>query len=88
MRDALFMVGLIITFVAELINGIQIIVHPDDSGAVNSIVVLVVICFLIGIDRAWELVGGPSIGISHEVAALVRGNERGADNPADKESPP
>jgi len=48
-RDALFMVGLIITFVAELINGIQIIVHPDDSAAVNSIVVLVVICFLIGI---------------------------------------
>jgi hypothetical protein len=88
MRDALFMVGLIITFVAELINGIQIIVHPDDSGAVNSIVVLVVICFLIGIDRAWELVGGPSIGISHEVAALVRGNERGTDDPADKESPP
>ena len=54
----------------------------------NSIVVLVVICFLIGIDRAWELVGGPSIGISQEVVALVRGNEHGADDPADKESPP
>ena len=57
LRDALFMVGLIITFVAQLISGIQVIVRPDDSGAVNRIAVLVVICFLIGIDRAWELVG-------------------------------
>jgi hypothetical protein len=81
------MVGLIITFAAQLISGIQVIVHPDDSGAVDTIVILVVICFLIGIDRAWELIGGPSIGISQEVAALVRGHERGAEDPTDKESP-
>jgi hypothetical protein len=65
-----------------------VIVRPDDSGAVDTIVILVVICFLIGIDRAWELIGGPSIGISQEVVALVRGHERGADDPAGKESPP
>jgi hypothetical protein len=88
LRDALFMVGLIITFAAQLISGIQLIVRPDDSGAVNTIVVLVVICFLIGIDRAWELVGGPSIGISKEVAALMRGHQSDADDPLGKESPP
>jgi hypothetical protein len=88
LHDALFMAGLIITFVAQLISGIQVIVRPDNSGAVDTIVVLVVICFLIGIDRAWELVGGPSIGISREVAALMRGHERDADDPAGKESPP
>jgi hypothetical protein len=82
LRDALFMVGLIITFVVQLIQGIQVIVHPDDSGAVNTIVLLVVICFLIGIDRAWELVGGPSIGISQEVTALVRDRKDGSDEPS------
>lgn len=79
------MVGLIITFVAQLISGIQVIVRPDDSGAVDKIAVLVVICFLIGIDRAWEFVGGPSIGISQEVAALVRGHQRGEEDPTEKE---
>jgi hypothetical protein len=83
LRDALFLIGLIVTFVVQLLKGIQVIVHPGDSGAVNTIVILVVICFLIGIDRAWELVGGPSIGISQEVAALVRGRERDAAEPTD-----
>jgi hypothetical protein len=88
LRDALFMVGLMITFVVQLIYGIQVIVRPGDSDAVNTIVILVVICFLIGIDRAWELVGGPSIGISQEVVALVRGHERDAGDPAGEKSPP
>ena len=29
--------------------------------------------FLIGIARAWELIGGPSIGFAHEVVAIARG---------------
>jgi hypothetical protein len=62
--------------------------RPGDSGAVNTIAILVEISFLIGIDRAWELIGEPSIGISQEVAALVRGHERGADKPSDEQSPP
>jgi hypothetical protein len=87
LRDALFLVGLVAVFVVQLIAGIDVIVRPGDSGEVNTIAAMVALCFLIGIDRAWELVGGPSIGIGHEVAALVRGHERGADDPSDEESP-
>jgi hypothetical protein len=84
LRDTLFLAGLMVTFVVQLILGIRVIVQPSDSGAVNTIMILVVICFLIGIDRAWELVGGPTIGISHEVVALVRSHERGAGDPDGK----
>jgi hypothetical protein len=83
-HDALFLIGLAITFVIQLIEGIEVIAHPGDSGAVDTIAILVAVCFLIGIDRAWELSGGPSIGIGREVAALVRGHERGADDPSGK----
>ena len=84
-RDALFLVGLAVLFVIQLIQGIAVIGPPRNTGAVNTIAVLVIICFLIGIARSWELIGGPSFGIRHEVTELVRRHE---DEPADEEADP
>jgi hypothetical protein len=87
LRHAWLLIVLAVTFVMQLIEGIDVITQPGDSGAVNTIAVLVIICFLIGIARAWELIGGPSIGITREVTALVRSHQRSADDPVDEESP-
>jgi len=78
-RDALFLLGLAVVFVIQLDQGISLIVDPGNSGDVNTIAILVVCCFLIGIARAWALAGGPSIGLSREVTSLIR------DHPHDKE---
>ena len=74
-RDALFLIGLAVTWIIQLVQGTDIIDQPDNPGAVQTIAILVVVCFLIGIARSWELIGGPSIGITHEVVAMVRGHE-------------
>jgi hypothetical protein len=83
-RDALFLIGLAVTFVIQLDQGVELIVTPRNPGAVSTIAILVICCFLIGIARSWELVGGPSFGIAHEVASLVRGHD---SEPADEEKP-
>jgi hypothetical protein len=70
-RDALFLLGLVAVFVVQVITGVQIIAQPAGAGNVNTIAILVIVCFLIGIARAWELIGGPSIGLTREVTALV-----------------
>jgi hypothetical protein len=71
-RDLLFLLGLAVVFVLQMIDGLGVVADPGNSGDVNTIAILVVCCFFIGIARAWELIGGPSIGIRHEVTALVR----------------
>ena len=83
-RDTLFLVGLAVIFVIQLLQGIAVIARPDNPGAVNTIAILVIVCFLIGIARSWELIGAPSFGIMHEVAKLVRGHQ---SEPADEEEP-
>jgi hypothetical protein len=70
-RDALFLVGLLVVFVSELLSGIELIEHPR-TGPVDTIAILVIVCFTIGISRSWELIGGPEIGIRKEVRAIVR----------------
>jgi hypothetical protein len=86
-RDALFLVGLAVTFVIELIEGIAISTQPGNSGAVDTIATLVVVCFLLGIARSWELIGGPSIGLRHEVAALVRAHADSGGVPQEGQPP-
>jgi hypothetical protein len=78
-RDALFLVGLAATFVVQVVDGADVIAHPGDSGSVNTIAILVICCFLIGIARAWELIGGPSFGITHEVTALAKAQRHGEE---------
>ena len=74
-RDALFLVGQAVVFIIQLTFGIELMQSRANSGAANGVAFLVVTCFVIGISRAWELIGGPSIGIGHEIVALIRSGE-------------
>jgi hypothetical protein len=76
-RDAVFLVGLFVTFGLEIGFGIRLGVRPHDKNAAETIAVLVVVCFLIGIARAWELVEGPAIGLGSELFDLARGRRQG-----------
>ena len=78
-RDALFLVGLAVLFIVQFTSGLSVAYNKYDAGAVNDLAILVVISFLVGISRAWELIGGPQIGLRHELYSLVRGAPIGTD---------
>jgi hypothetical protein len=70
--DLTFLVGLLAVFVIQLITGIGLDRHPADGGDLQVLCVLVIVCFLIGIERAWGLVGGPSVRLHHELFVRVQ----------------
>ncbi len=83
LRDALFLIGLAITFGLQALYGLLAIKHPHSSNDADMIATLVIVCFLIGIARSWELIGGPSIGMRSELRAIVRAHgQEGHDGPA------
>jgi hypothetical protein len=88
-RDAFFLAGMVVTFIIQLLSGLNVVNEGShDTSPVETIAIVVIVFFLVGISRAWELVGGPSIGLRHEVVALVRGDNLAADqaDEADGES--
>lgn len=78
-RDLLFLAGLSVVFVIQLAEGWAVARNPADSGGVDTIAFEVVLCFLIGITRSWELIGGPDIAFTREVTQLVPRREREPD---------
>ncbi len=71
-RDALFLAGQAVTLVIQLVAGISAIHSPDSTGDVRTIAIVVIVSFIIGVARAWELIGGPEIGLLHELRLLGR----------------
>lgn len=72
LRDAFFLIVLAAAFVFQFIEGFAVMNNHHDQDGVQNIAYIVICCFLIGIARSWELIGGPSIGLSKEFTALVR----------------
>ncbi|HTU29947.1 MAG TPA: hypothetical protein VMF07_11250 [Solirubrobacteraceae bacterium] len=83
-RQLTFLVLMLVTFSLQVVNGIRLLVHAHSQGAANWIAVLVIVCFMLGIYRSWELIGGPEIGFGHELAELVRERSRDPDTPEDR----
>jgi hypothetical protein len=61
-RDLTFLLGLSVVFLFQAEAGIRLIAHDDNAGALQTVGILVVVCFLVGIARAWEMIGGPRMG--------------------------
>jgi hypothetical protein len=62
--DYRFLFGLLVVFVIQLLAGLGLDRNEHDAGDLQTICVLVIVCFLMGIARAWELVGGQRAGLT------------------------
>ncbi len=75
-RDLVFLFASVAVFVIQLVAGLDLFARPDDAVPARSIAVLVVACFMIGVARAWELIGGPTIGLRREIDKLMHDDDR------------
>lgn len=62
---------LLATFGFEFAGGVELLLNPHDPGAAELVGNLLVALLLIGIARAWELVGDRDTGIIASIAVLA-----------------
>jgi hypothetical protein len=79
-RDVTFLVGQFAVFAGETIAGASFWSHHRTDAA-SAIAILIVAGFLIGIARAWELIGATTIGLTTEVASAIRDQARSRHAP-------
>jgi hypothetical protein len=74
-RQQLFQIELIalllLIFGTELVSGIIVIANPHSSDAVQVISYALIVSLLVGISRAWELIGDRDTGLSASIAVLL-----------------
>jgi hypothetical protein len=82
-RPQLYLIVLLlVAFGCELIFGIALIGRPDRSWALEDVGYVLIASLLIGIARAWELVGDWDTGIVSSIALLL-GLKSMSGSPAD-----
>jgi hypothetical protein len=72
LRELFLVLALVPVYVIQLINAVDLLDDPRATGALQTEAILVVVCFLIGIARAWELLGVRHTGLVHTAISLTR----------------
>jgi hypothetical protein len=67
-----YLLVLTVLFSVEFDAGLRFVDGGSEADASSTLSVVLVVCFLVGISRAWELVGGPPIGPWHQLYEIVR----------------
>lgn len=77
-------VALFLVFGFQLVYGVELIRDPNHSGVLATIGDVLIASLLIGIGRAWELVGDLDTGIISSIGLLI-GHRRQVQGPVDSE---
>jgi hypothetical protein len=76
--------ALLLVFGFQIENGIELIIDSHHGGALASIGDVLIASLLIGISRAWELVGDWDTGITSSIIRLI-GHQTQAQDAGDRE---
>ncbi len=85
-RHVTLTVFLLVVFAVELGWGIDLLLHPHSTTSLDIISYVLVGSLIIGIARAWELVGGRETGIIASLTLLV-GHHLRAQDSVDRRAP-
>ncbi len=80
-------VGMLSIFTVQLIESLALGSRPHDTGPLSVVCTLVVVCFLVAIDRAWELLGASDTNVVKMLGRELRRRRQESGAPAEGAAP-
>lgn len=80
----------VVPYLLQLVAAIGLAGSVHDESGVRTQAILVIVFFLVGIARAWELIGARDTGLIHTIRGAIQdraGAAKAAGSPEDAESP-
>ncbi len=71
-RQLRLLVAQAVAFGVQMVAGVELLGDTHQTSAVRSLAVLTVVFFLVGIARAWQLIGARETGLFHVVGSALR----------------
>jgi hypothetical protein len=84
-RGALLVVGQGVLYVFQLRDGLALLADPADSTQVDSLAIIVIILFALGIARAWEFAGADNPSLLGALARVTGAGRDTEDRPESEE---
>ena len=68
-------------FVYQCVVGVQLMGDTHDANDVTTLAVVTIVLFIVGIARAWQLIGARDNGLLSEIGETLRARSQGSDDP-------
>jgi len=68
----MYLLVLAVVFVVQFVSALQLVSDGSGDSVQRTFAVLVMVSFIVGVSRAWELVGGPSVSPYRHVVEMLR----------------
>jgi hypothetical protein len=81
LRPLIILVIFLLLMLFLVSSGVRVLVNAHDHGAVTCAAAAAIALLTIGIDRAWELVGGRTSGVAGLVTKLTIGRDESTTQP-------
>ncbi len=81
-RKLAFIIGGFVLYIYEIVIGIRLFYGPGDAGAMQALNILLIIVYIFGVSRAWEVLGARQFHVTNlveDVLANAKDQQRTSD---------
>jgi uncharacterized membrane protein len=77
LRKGTFVIGGFVLYILQVVEGIRLVVQPNNIDALETLAVLLIVIYIFGVSRAWDVLGTRQFHLTNYVSDMISKAEEG-----------